>query len=60
MWTAIMIIALNGQPTELRGVQSMDEGACMRAALMWSWTVTRDTPGSRLIDIRCVIETRPR
>lgn len=49
-----MIIAINGQQTELRGAQSPSEGACMRAALGWALAVTMQPSRPQLIDVRCV------
>ncbi len=59
MWTAIMIIAMNGQPTEIRGAQSLDEGSCIRAAFGWWLHVATQRPAPRVLDFRCVA-TSPR
>lgn len=55
MWTAILIVLVNGQQVELRGAQSMSEAACMRAALTWSWGVLTQEPKLVLVDVRCVL-----
>lgn len=59
MWTAILIVLINGQQVELRGAQSMSEGACMRAALTWSWGVLTQEPKPVLVDVRCVLSASP-
>lgn len=49
-----MIIALNGQPTEIRGAQASTESACIRAGYGWWLYVARQRPAPVVLDIRCV------
>lgn len=55
MWTAIMIIALNGQPQEIRGAQSVSESACGRALYSWWLAVAVERPAPVVLDLKCVL-----